>query len=130
MVCFDDVVSVIICYIISRLHILGQCLYDSKECYARLTASFAIANTPALIAGWELVRTKQRQYNTLHTTLMVFLLTNFPVLVDLAKESEQLFLINVFLKKVKHTTIFIASPIWPKLFEENIDFCRNMLGII
>ena len=109
---------------------MGQCLYDSKKCYAQLTTSFAVANTPASIAGWELVRTEQRQYNTLHTTLMAFLLTYFPVLVDLVKESEQLFLINVLPKNIKYTTIFIASPIWPKLLKENIDFCRNMLGII
>jgi hypothetical protein len=62
--------------------------------------------------------------------LTFLLLVYFPVLFNLAKESKQFILVNILLEKVNHTTILIASAVWPKLFKEHIDFCRNMLGII
>jgi hypothetical protein len=62
--------------------------------------------------------------------LMVFLLTYFPVLVDLAKESEQLLLINVLPEKVKHVTIFIASSIWPKPSGTFVSYLPPLLHLI
>ena len=37
---------------------------------------------------------------------------------------------NILSKKINYSTIFITRAVWPKLFKENIDFCRNMLRII
>ena len=62
--------------------------------------------------------------------LRFLLLIYFPVLFNLAKESKQFILVNILLEKLNHTTILIASAVWPKLFKEHIDFRRNMLGII
>ena len=73
---------------------------------------------------------KQKRHTTLHTVLTVLLLTYFPILLNLVEKSEQLVLISVLLEQVKHATILIASPVWPKLFKEHVDFRRNMVSII
>ena len=61
---------------------------------------------------------------------MILLLTLFPVLFNLVQKKEQGLPINILIEIVNHTSILIASTVWPKLFKEHSYLWWDVFGII